>query len=384
MSHNGWPRAFLGDVTKPIERPEAPIPGKNYRQIGVRLWGAGAYERERLDGAVTQYSFLHRVEAGDIIVNKIWARHGSVSVVPAELAGCYCSGEFPLFRPVDDRLSPQWFYWITKTRWFWRACDDASRGTTGKSRIKPEKFAAISIPLPSRDEQDRIVAKIDAVAGKIEEAKQANSGIATEAAAMLRSAFDRITSESPRMPLAEVAPIVRRHVDVRMGGVYPELGIRSFGKGTFHKPSLDFLAVGTKKLYQIEPGDLVFNNVFAWEGAIAVAQPEDAGRVGSHRFITCVPQPGVATAGFLCFYLLTPEGLEKIGEASPGGAGRNRTLGLEKLMRIEVPVPAFERQLWFDRLQGKVREMLAVEQEMETELDSMLPSVLDRAFKGAL
>jgi hypothetical protein len=59
---------------------------------------------------------------------------------------------------------------------------------------------------------------------------------------------------------------------------YPELGIRSFGKGTFHKP-LDYLSVGTKRLFRIEPGDLVFSNVFAWEGAIAVAQKDDEGRL---------------------------------------------------------------------------------------------------------
>jgi type I restriction enzyme S subunit len=74
------------------------------------------------------------------------------------------------------------------------------------------------------------------------------------------------------------------------------------------------------------PGDLLFTNVFAWEGAIAVARPEDAGRVASYRFISCVPKPDVATSQFLCFYFLTPEGLELIGAASPGSALRNRTL----------------------------------------------------------
>jgi hypothetical protein len=49
--------------------------------------------------------------------------------------------------------------------------------------------------------------------------------------------------------------------------------IRSFGKGTFHKPPLSGSDVGTKRLYRIEPGDLLFSNVFAWEGAIAIAQP---------------------------------------------------------------------------------------------------------------
>ena len=89
----------LSHIVASIERPEAPIIGQTYRQVGVRLWGQGAYERESMDGGDTQYKTLNRVELGDIIVNKIWARNGSVSVIWEDTAGCYASGEFPLFVP---------------------------------------------------------------------------------------------------------------------------------------------------------------------------------------------------------------------------------------------------------------------------------------------
>jgi type I restriction enzyme S subunit len=384
LTKDGYPTVLIGEVAPPTYRPETLIPGRKYRQIGVRLWGDGAYERESLDGAGTQYTVLHRVETDDIIVNKIWARHGSVSVVPPQLDGCYCSGEFPLFRPNEAKISPRWFYWMTKLHWFWKECEIASRGTTGKSRIRPEMFASIMIPLPERREQDRIVAKLDALAAKIEEVRENKREVYQGADAMLHSAYTRIVDGAPFQKMGEVAPLVRRDVEVRMGEEYPELGIRSFGKGTFHKPALDYLSVGTKRLYRIEPGDLLLSNVFAWEGAIAVAQPEDEGRFGSHRFITCFPKQCVVTAEFLRFYFLTDEGLRKIGEASPGGAGRNRTLGLAKLAEIEVPIPAYEKQVWFNRLQAKVRELLTAQQEVEIELNAMLPSILEKAFNGQL
>jgi type I restriction enzyme S subunit len=124
--------------------------------------------------------------------------------------------------------------------------------------------------------------------------------------------------------------------------------------------------------------------VFAWEGAVAVAKPEDFGRFGSHRFITCLPKKGLTTPEFLCFYFLTNEGLEKLGEASPGGAGRNRTLGLEALSKIEVPVPPIERQIWFDSLQTKVNSFKQIQAQTAAELEGLLPSILDKAFKGEL
>ena len=154
----------IGEVADPVVRSEAPMPGVTYRQVGVRLWGEGAYERESIDGAETKYKTLSRVEAGDIIVNKIWARNGSVSVVTRSLEGCLCSGEFPLFRPRLERLDPQWFYWITKTRWFWEACDRQSRGTSGKNRLRPQRFLEIPIPLAPIEEQRRVVEKLNRLA----------------------------------------------------------------------------------------------------------------------------------------------------------------------------------------------------------------------------
>lgn len=81
---------------------------------------------------------------------------------------------------------------------------------------------------------------------------------------------------------------------------------------------------------------------------------------------------------------MTPAGLYKIGEASPGGAGRNRTLGLKKLEVITVPVPAIKKQLWFDELQAKVAEADRVQQKAIAELEALMPSILDRAFQGKL
>jgi hypothetical protein len=151
-----------------------------------------------------------------------------------------------------------------------------------------------------------------------------------------------LVADAPRVAMGDIAPLVRRPVTIDPDGSYPELGVRSFGKGTFHKPQLPGIEVGTKKLFTVESGDLVFNIVFAWEGAVAVASSGDAGRVGSHRFLTCVPDPDRATADFLRFWFLGDEGMLALGQASPGGAGRNRTLGIKALEAIKVPVPSLE------------------------------------------
>ncbi|MDP9347724.1 MAG: restriction endonuclease subunit S [Gemmatimonadota bacterium] len=255
---------------------------------------------------------------------------------------------------------------------------------TANVALKEKDIAGVEISLPPVEEQRRIVARIEELVAKVEEARGLRRSIAAEQETLLRSAFAKISRGAPRRPMKEVAPLVRRPVRITASESYHELGIRSFGRGTFHKPAVSGASLGTKKLFEIWAGDLLFNIVFAWEGAVAVARPEDEGRVGSHRFLTCVPRQGAITAPFLKFYFLTEEGLAQLGEASPGGAGRNRTLGLKALEQIEVPVPPFAEQSWFDRLQSLAGWAIELQFESATELDTLVRSILDKAFRGEL
>lgn len=239
----------------------------------------------------------------------------------------------------------------------------------------------LSSPL---QEIPEVVARIEALAGRVAEAQRLRAEIPKDAQLMLRSAYHDLIVNASYQRMSEVAPLVRRPIEVEDEQNYHELGIRSFGKGTFHKPPIKGIDIGTKRIFQIEPGDLLFSNVFAWEGAIAVVKPEDQGRVGSHRFISCVPKAGVATSKFLCFHFLTPKGMLDINEASPGGAGRNRTLGLTKLEAINVPLPSYDRQLWFDSIIEKVEAISIAQSENQSEFDALLPAILDKAFRGEL
>jgi hypothetical protein len=66
------------------------------------------------------------------------------------------------------------------------------------------------------------------------------------------------------------------------------------------------------------------------------------------------------------------------------GAGRNRTLGIKALESIGVPVRPIEDQRRFDALCEKVRTAGGLGAQANTELDALLPAILDRAFKGEL
>ncbi|MDE3261784.1 MAG: restriction endonuclease subunit S [Acidobacteriota bacterium] len=376
-----WPTVQLRDVAVQVRRPTVPQPGTSYRQVGVRLWGQGAYQRNTIDGSDTKYSVLYKVRSGDIVVNKIWARNGSVSVVTDDLDGSFGSSEFPTYETDKSSLTPAWFYWYCKTDHLWTQCDELSRGTSGQNRLRPDRFLDVRIPLPGPDEQRRIVAQLDRVHGLIEKRRLSIAAVDADLDALLVKAFERITADTDQRPMSKVAPLVRRPVmEIDADGSYPGLGVRSFGRGTFHKPTIRGSDVTWQKLFRVEQGDLVFSNIKAWEGAFAVASASDHNRYGSHRYLTCVPATGTMTAHFLWYYLQSSEGIDKIQVASPGSVDRNRTLGQERLAAIDVPVPEIETQHWFNSLLAKARRAQRIREGTTEEVNALSSAVLHEVF----
>lgn len=179
-----------------------------------------------------------------------------------------------------------------------------------------------------------------------------------------------------------MAPIVRRPIKLDRSAKYREIGARSFGKGLFAKPEFDGAAATWEKPVLIAKGDLVFSNIKAWEGAISWATDVHDGCIASHRYITCVPHADLAAPEFLARYLLSTEGLARVGQASRGSADRNRTLSLVELAAIPVPVPPLSYQLdiisRLDALAAKTRMVAEHIDAIETEAAALLMSLHHR------
>lgn len=365
-----------------LRKPDISVEREvQYQFAGVKSFGGGVFRSALKGGGDFAYRALTRVRKGEFIYPKLMAWEGALGVVPDDCDGLVVSPEFCVFVIDRNLVEPRWLDLYFKQPAVWPALAGGSAGTNmRRRRIYPADFLRFKIPLPSVDIQRRVLRHVDDV---FVDVKQHHLSIAAAAGALdsaLLGEYHRISDAAPRRPMASVAPLVRRAVEVDLAGAYPELGVRSFGRGTFHKAPLAGADVGSKRLFSVVPGDLVFNIVFAWEGAVAVALPEDAGRVGSHRFLTCVPPKDEALAEYLCFHFLTQEGRAALGDASPGGAGRNRTLGLQALASLEVPVPAFADQQRFVKMLRFRDEAHACHVEALKNCEALVPELLRAVF----
>ncbi len=180
--------------------------------------------------------------------------------------------------------------------------------------------------------------------------------------------------------------LARRHVDVEPAAKYYEIGLRSFGKGIFHKPPVTGADLGTKRVFAIADGDLVVSNVFAWEGAVAVAGSNETGRIGSHRFMTWVADPDQADVNYLYYYLTSNPGLQQLRHASPGSAGRNKTLSIKAFGDLMIPLPNLDEQ---HAIAGRLDHVAEGSRSLRDAASSRpdllrtLPILLDQCFLQA-
>ena len=133
-------------------------------------------------------------------------------------------------------------------------------------------------------------------------------------------------------------------VNVEPDKEYVQIGIRSHGKGLFYKEPVLGKALGNKQVFWIQPNCFILNVVFAWEQAITKTTENEIGMIGSHRFPMYRPKNDLVDINYLIYYFLTKSGTDILEAASPGGAGRNRTLGQERFLKSKITLPTLPEQ----------------------------------------
>lgn len=125
---------------------------------------------------------------------------------------------------------------------------------------------------------------------------------------------------------------------------YLSLGLRSHGKGIFHKTDFDTDKVAMDTLYEVKENDLIINITFAWEQAVAIVSKNDEGGLVSHRFPTYTFNTDNANPEYFRHFILQKYFKFLLELISPGGAGRNRVMSKKDFLKLEIKLPDVEEQ----------------------------------------
>ena len=386
IMNESWEVKQIGDIAHhDITSLESVSSDSNYPMVGVYSFGKGLFIKEPVSGLNTSYKNFYRLKAKHIVMSQLFGWEGAIAVSSEDFEGRYVSSQFPTFL-VDEGLADTKFVgYYLKQEHIWKLLFSKGRGMGSRRRtLTPDNLLSLEIRLPSLRIQKQIVEKLESVRLSLEKIRLLKGEQTKDIKNLLYSKYSEIIEGADWLPMNEVAPIHRRSVKIELSETYQELGTRSFFKGVFEKESFRGSDLSWEKPHWMKAGDLVFSNIKAWEGSVALISEKHDGWVASHRYITCLPKHELIKPEFLLYFFSTPHGMDILSNASPGSADRNRTLNTKKLMQAKVPIPALELQKEFVDLVHKIEALREHHKQTEKELGELMPSLLDKAFKGEL
>src|SRR5438552_1934986 len=130
MTRETLAKVPLGDILKPVSRPEVVQPQRSYHLLGAHWYAGGLYTKEVKAGAQIQARLLYRVEEGDFVYNRLFAWKGSFALATRENNDCYVSNEFPCFTVDQERLDNSFLRWYFSREGLWNEALGLSTGGT--------------------------------------------------------------------------------------------------------------------------------------------------------------------------------------------------------------------------------------------------------------
>jgi restriction endonuclease S subunit len=384
-----WPTVKLEEVLS-LSRESVEIdPLRTYKQITVRLHHKGVVLREEKIGQRIK-SKQYLAKEGQFIISRIDARNGAMGLVPQELDGAIVTNDFLLYEINEKNLFPKYFDFLTSTKSFVWECIKASKGTTNRVRLKPEKFLQIKISLPLLEEQKHIVARIESVMAKIEEARRLRAEAVIKVEKTIKGILRKIFLNE-----GWITDKLGNLCDTTSGGT-PSRERPDFFNGEI--PWLksgelnDALIVDSEERITEEALQNSNAKIFTKGTLLIALYGATTGKTGilgvdaatNQAICAIFPNKNIIGRDYLHWFLRFKR--DDFLFKSFGGAQPN--ISQKLLKETKIPIPPLPEQsrivAYLNSLQAKMDELKRLQAETEKELEDLVPSILDKAFKGEL
>ena len=153
---SSWEQRKFGEITSKYEDP-VPTPHDGYYRLGIRSHAKGTFHSYVAKGQELETAQMHRVAAGNFIVNITFGWEHAVAITDKNDAGKLVSHRFPQFSFAEGMV-PEFFRYVIVDEKFRHHLWLASPGGAGRNRVlKLDEMLNYLMRFPSRDEQIKIV-----------------------------------------------------------------------------------------------------------------------------------------------------------------------------------------------------------------------------------
>lgn len=394
-----YPKVSLHNILSRAGTWIEPKPDQAYKLLTVRMWGKGVVERGIVNGSEMSAKRMLVVCPQQFIVSRIDARHGASGIIPPDCNGAIVTNDFPVYDTNPAKLLPQYLGWLSKTSDFIELCKSASEGTTNRVRLKDDAFLKLTIPLPPIEEQRRIVARIEELAEAVAEARGLRERSIEETKVLKTRIYDigwsQASSNSSTIwaNLESCANVIDPQPDHRtppkVDAGMPYVSIANIdidgNIDILGSRKVSILAIERQEAsFTLSTGDIIIGKI----GTIGAARPIIIKeRIAlSANLVLVQPDISKVIREFILGLLRSPQMKEQFVEGTKRTA--QEAFGIKKMRKLLIPVPPLPEQrrivAYLDDIQAKVDTLKQLQAETAAELDALLPSILDKAFKGEL
>jgi type I restriction enzyme S subunit len=374
-------------------RPVKVIADHQYQEIGIYSYGRGIFHKRPRTGLEVGDKDLFLMKEGDLILQITFAWEGAIALCSKADDGLYGSVRYPTFRVNEDRCLAPFLVKYLRTREGLEQIGRICPGSAGRNRVLSiKRLSEIMVPLPEVSEQIRIVKRIEELASKVEEAIELNKVSSLAGGRLLSAMAHRsdLTTEAKlaqgwqRAKLRDVLTEYSDPIAVRTDVSYPNFGIYSFGRGLFTKVPISGLQTSASRLFRARAGLFIYSRLFAFEGAYGLVEGKYNGYLVSNEYPMFSCKEDRILPEFLVSYLLPSNVWRDIAEGSGGLGDRRQRVQPHHFLKHEILLPPIDWQHEMKKVRTRFLEAATLKAEVASELNAMLPAILDQAFKGNL
>ena len=390
-----WPLIPLGDML--TERQETPLPAALIRGEIPIVAKVGFEDGQiQLRNTTDTKTGMILIRPGDLVVSGINAAKGAIAIYGTENEKPIAATiHYGAYIPNPKHVDAIFLWWLLRSRTFRESLAEYLPGGI-KTELKAKRLLPVPIPLPRLSEQRRIVARIEQFAAKIQEARHLRQRTTEEATALMSAAMREGFRLGQGFEEVHLETICAEIIDnLHSNPIYADDGVpcvRSpdVGWGELH---LDTALRTTEEEFirrtvRGEPrlNDIVLVREGGGTGKAAIVKERQRFSLGQ-RVMMLRPDQEKVYPSFLLYQILSPTIYEdQILPLSKGSASPHLNIGA--LRKFKFLLPSLTEQLrivaYLDGLQAKVDALKKFQAETAAELDALLPSILDRAFRGEL
>jgi type I restriction enzyme S subunit len=380
----GWSRVSLGQLLCLQRRPVKVCPDQRYQEIGIYCFGRGIFHKTPRTGVEVGDKELFLLKEGDFILQVTFAWEGALAIVSAAEDGMYGSTRYPTFRVDERRCVPEFLLHYFRTDDGLQQLVKICPGSAGRNRVLSiKRIPEVLVPLPPLAEQKRLVARIEELAGQVREARALRQQAAEEIEVLCRAVV-RCDRQADLTPMCDLVRLRSPDVIVHPEENYQFAGVYCFGRGVFRGQLKSGMEFAYPRLTRLRAGNFVYPKLMAWEGAFGVVPPECDGCVVSTEFPVFEVIEERVFPEVLDTYFRTPSVWPDIAGASTGTNVRRRRLNPNDFLAYRMPLPTRVTQERLRRVRSEVEGLKRLQTDTAAELDALMPSILDKAFRGEL